>query len=192
MLNNIDSINFTVARLCHEMANSLSVMKFLQENIAPSENNEIQELFKHIDLMTYTMDFFRNIYSSSVNTVRINDVLFSILNLKNISLNGDIDVFSKISIVFSNIICGILYIYIKSCRASDSIILKKDNDKIIISIENRTFPFETIKAFQESSIEENIFNTFILYIKHLAKSHDILIKSNFDSNNTTIVLWNKK
>lgn len=181
-----------MARLCHEMANSLSIIKFLQEDIASSENNETKEFFKHIDLMTYTMDFFRNIYSSSLNTVKLDEILFNIFNLKNISLSGDIDVFSKISIVFSNIICGILYICMKSCKSSDNIILKKDDNKIIINIRNRSLPFETIKAFQESNIEENVFNTFILYVKHLAKSHDILIESNFAPNNTTIALWNKK
>ena len=57
-MDNINSVKFTVARLCHEIANSLSVIKFLQEDIDSSENYEIKELFKNIDLMVYTMDFF--------------------------------------------------------------------------------------------------------------------------------------
>ena len=41
-------------------------------------------------------------------------------------------------------------------------------------------------------IEENVFNTFILYVKYLAKSYSILIDSNFESNNIKLTLWNKK
>jgi len=191
-LDNINSVKFTVAKLCHEIANSLSVIRFLQEDIDSSENYEIKELFKNIDLMVYTMDFFRNIYSYSGKKPKINEILFNILSLKNISLNGDINIFSEISADFDNIICGLLYICMKVCKSSDCITLKKDNDKIILNVSNRTFPQETIKAFQEPNIEENVFNTFILYVKYLAKSYGILIDSNFESNNIKLTLWNKK
>lgn len=174
------------------MANSLNVIKFLQEDIFPSENDTIKELFQNIDLMTYTMDFFRNIYTSSESRGRINEKLLNILKLKDISLIGDIDILLNISPVFENIICGILYICMKSCKASDNVILEKNNDKIIIQLSNRTFPQETQKAFQEPDVEENVFNVFVLFVKYLAKSHDILIHAEFDSNNIKITLWNKK
>lgn len=174
------------------MANSLSIMKFLQEDISFSDNEVIKELFQNIDLMTCTMDFFRNIYASSKNRVRINEILLNILKLKNISLSGDINVLSKVSIAFENVICGIIYICMKACKTSDNILLENNNNKIVIKISNRTFPQETQKAFQELDLEENAFNIFVLYVKYLAKSLDIFIDSDFDLNNIVITLWNQK
>lgn len=192
-MDNINSITFTVAKLCHEIANSLSIIRFLQEDLSYSENRDLEDLSKNIDLMTYIMDFFRNIYSVSDNRAKINEILLNILNLKGISLKGDTNIFSEVSANFENVICGILYICMKSCKSSDCILLKKQDNKIIIQIPNRTFPQNTIKAFQEEDIEETVFNIFILYIKHLAKSYGIIIDFNFDfNNNTTITLWNQK
>lgn len=191
-MDNLKSVELTVAKLCHEMANSLSVMKFLQEDIDASQNHELKELFKTVDLLTYTMDFFRRIYSLSENSIQVNGILLDILQSKNISLIGNLNIFSNASPIFDNVICGILYICMKACREADSILIEETGEKIVISVSNRTLPQEVVKALQGTDVTENIFNTFALYIKNLAKLNHIDIISDINPNNISITLWNRK
>ena len=57
------------------MANYLSVLNFIKEDVEGTATGNISEMCKIIDLLTCTMDFFRNVYADNIDSKAVIDAL---------------------------------------------------------------------------------------------------------------------
>ena len=187
-MDQLKSIQLTVAKLCHELAGPLSIMKFLQEDLAESKNYEVKELLKSLDLLIYTMDFFRLVYSST-SSLELKNNLLKILEAKQIKLKDDSEVLLETS---SNLICGILYLVTKSCKPNDIIVIEQDKQTTTITADNRAFPTEVEAAFNNNQANQNVFNIFVLYLKQIAKTENLEIASDSKENRIKVKIWKEK
>lgn len=174
------------------MANYLSIMQFLKEDMEDFGSCDLNELNATIDLMTYTMDFFRNLYSSEGGRSKISSTLQKIFALKKVELACNGEFFDGIAPELDNVICGVLYICLKVCKPCDKVTLQNERGVIYIKLQNKSLSSQIIDAIQNAATSENIFNTFALYVMNLAKRCDITIRSDFSSNNIMIDLWKEK
>lgn len=185
-MNNLKSAKLSVAKICHEMANHLSVMKFLQEDLGNSDVHEVKELLKIVDLLTFTMDFFRNIYTASSANSDIKKILLNIFKLKGIILS---DNENSLSNNFENVLCGILYIIMKNCKSGDEIKLSKIEEIIFITIpEGRSLSENIVNAFN-NSLDDDVFNVFVNYIKELANLENLKINIENKNKNLRVKIW---
>ncbi|MDR3224013.1 MAG: hypothetical protein LBT03_00275 [Holosporales bacterium] len=169
-----DIAKFSVAKVCHEMANYLSIIKFIQEDLNKINNHELDELFVNIDLLTYTMDFFRGIYSASGSVINLCDVLCKIATLKNVNF---IDLDRALPNISSDdsksFIVGIIYLILKISKTGDTITISKfSSDSMEVRVNNgRTFPKTVMSVFNGNQIPHDIFNVFAIYVFWLAKTN---------------------
>ena len=196
-MDQLKTTKLTAAKICHEIANYLSIMKFLEEDLRPScHNDDLKMLLDNVDLLTYTMDFFRNLYASSKQKTGVGDVVFNIYKLKGISLIGSEKVFQS----FSNpneesMLACILYIIMKSCRHGDEVSIAFDNNlgvSIEITASIASLPSSILYAINSDDCEEDIFNVLAKYAKQLANLEKYCMSTN-DSvpNNLGIKIWKK-
>ena len=163
-----NNTKLTVAKICHELANYLSIIQFMKEDIA-TNTEEIQELIKIIDTLTYTMDFFRNIYSDNTDSNAIIDDINRICNIKGIKIVFAENLTETIPDNIKNSIFGIVYQIIKVSKKDDVIKISGTNDKIFIKIpEYRAFPTGVANALLYENVTDDIFNVFINYVKNIA------------------------
>ena len=190
-MNNLKFAKLSVAKVCHEMANHLSIMKFLQEDLANSDVDEVKELLKTIDLLTLTMDFFRNIYANSGGISSVREILINIFKIKDITLLDNENVLSDLSNNFENVLCGVLYIIMKACKTGDEITVSKIGKNIFVAIpEGRALSKNVIDAFN-NSVDEDIFNIFVNYIKKLANLENLEINLETENKNLRVKIWKK-
>ena len=189
-MDHLKTTRLTAAKICHEISGYLSVMKFLQEDLKSCENDDLKMLLDDIDLLSYTMDFFRNLYSASkAQNITSNNIL-NIYKYKGVLLKGAEEVFdSLLTTNEEDILSCILYIIMKSCRKDDVVSIDYTNDVITI---NATVPLATgiIKALNHRSCEEDIFNVLAKYANYLAYLEKYAINAENDKNNNLrIKLW---
>ena len=179
----METTKLTVAKICHEMAGYLSVIKFIQEDLtdtgAALGSTELRELSKNLDLLSLTMEFFRNIYSG----YETRKVLLNIMNLRGVGVSDKNDILSNSTGTLQNIICGMLYILMKSSKVGDDIAISGDSDCIEIqSPAGRMLPKSVFDALTNDGVSPDAFNIFAKYISQLATSalFDISLSSNDD------------
>jgi hypothetical protein len=162
--------NLTVSKICHEITNYLSVIKFIQEDLSDQNISELNELFANINMIECILKFFRGIYTS------FNDDLTSLVKfifiLKNITLIDEMKVLEKTACTrVSNVICGLLYVVTKACKVSDVVSITRGfGGGYSISIRRPQFslPQSAINAFNNEDAEANAFNVFCKYLNSLA------------------------
>jgi len=182
-------INLTVAKICHEMANYLSVLSFIKEDIAGNATGNIEELCKTIDLLTYTMDFFRNVYADNADSKAEINALKKIYLLKDINLfiSSDNGLYSLPNRV-QKAICCILYTAMKSSKSGDIVTVSRAMDKFVINIpENTNLPTEVNNALS-GTLPSNVINILINYAKNIASLEGYKIRLEESSNQ--VVIWN--
>jgi hypothetical protein len=191
----LETVKLTVAKICHEIANCLIVIKFLQEDLSNSPIREIGELCREIDILINITDFFRNIYSMSDATSDSVSPIMNTLKLKKITLCDKTGIIEKLSSSGGKTICGVVYMMMKSCKPGDSIIVEKRGENtIMISIDKpRTIATKIIDTLNAKGlVNEDVFNVFAVYVKSLAEVEGLNISVNIDKNHTpSIEIWKK-
>ncbi len=178
--------NLTVAKICHEMANYLSVLNFIREDIEHTATPEIQEMIKNIELLTYTIEFFRGIYSDKINIDALISAIHKIYNKKGIVAPALNDIVAQHN--GKAAICGLLYVIMKVSKPGDIVKINHNEDKIVISIpEGRNLPTNVSVALSEKVIEDDIFNVFVNYVKELAAQDGYGI----ELKNQEVIVWKK-
>lgn len=184
------NVNLVVAKICHEMANYLSILNFIKEDIADNATNDIREMLKIIELLAGTMDFFRNIYSDSSDTESLINTVKKIYLLKDVKLQFPCETIYSIPEKVKNALCGILYTIVKSSRPGDVVTVSGSTHKILIDMpKNRAFPIEVRNALSHDAIKDNVFNILVNHAKRLANSEGYEIKLSFDLKQ--VVIWNR-
>lgn len=80
--------------ICHEMANYMSIIKFLQEDILDEIKNgsnsvdSMNQLFDNVENAILSMDFFRNLYSSSESKNEISKIILKICEKKGLKISN--------------------------------------------------------------------------------------------------------
>ena len=177
--------NLTVAKICHEMANYLIILNFIREDIEDSGQPEVMEMLHNIELMTYTMDFFRNIYTDNINPDALMTDIEKICAIKgvNISIIDDIILTENVKII----VCGILYIIMKVLEHGDTVNITKNVDKITVVIPGtRNLPLSVSRALSKN-VDDDIFNVFVNYINALANLYEYKI----ELINQEVIIWKK-
>ena len=180
--------NLTVAKICHEMANYLSVLNFIKEDVEGTATGNISEMCKIIDLLTCTMDFFRNVYADNIDSKAVIDALKKIYHLKAINLfiasnNG---IYSLPGKVQGAIYC-ILYAIMKSSKSGDIVVASRSTDKFVIKLpENRSLPADANEALTEST-QNNVSNILVNYAKSIASPEGY--KITLDDNFKQVLIW---
>ena len=171
-LDNVKTVQLAVAKICHEIANYLSIIKFLQEDIKEKATPEILELNKNIDLLSYTMDFFRNAYSDSVQSAKTPEIIKAICTLKEIDLKIAPEILENLE--NNNLINAIsLFVYIisKVSKSGERLEISKENDAIVIKTAKTVTLQKSIQGvINGESAEEDIFNILACYARYLLNS----------------------
>ena len=159
----------TVAKICHEMANHLSIIKFLQEDLAEHNSPELKELLRTVDLLSLTMDFFRNIYSAKIDFPTLFETLKKICNLKGICLSDPYDIIQSLPENLQNAISGILYTIMKVSKPGDVVKVSGNFSMIIVDApRGKALPKTVTTALEGNFVKDDIFNIFVNYTKYLA------------------------
>ena len=170
------------------MANYLNVLNFIREDIAGNATHDLSEMYNVIDLLIYTMDFFRNLYTDITDAKAVIDALKKIYLLKDINLFiSDANSMYSLPGKVQGAICCILYTVMKSLRLGDIVTVSSATDKSIINIpENINLPTEVHKALSETT-QSNAFNILINYAKNIASLEGYKIK--LEDNSKQVVIW---
>ena len=195
MTDQLKTTKLTAAKICHEIANHLSVLKFLQEDLKSSYNCEADEIINIVDLLTATMDFFRNIYSTTGSISNISKIITDIYRLKKITIENNGCFYDFESTNEENIICGMLYVVMKSCKSADTVSINFEKNLWIIKIKNknRKFSDAIFNAINNDEVDEDIFNVFVLYIKKFAleSGYSILTDEDATDGFLRVKIWKK-
>jgi hypothetical protein len=145
------------------------VIKFIQEDMANLNIPELDELFLNINMLEYTLKFFRGLYTSFNSD--LSHCIRSLFKLKNISLVDEEEVLEETACTrISNIICGILYIVMKACKEGDVVSIESQGLQGYSMSVNRelSFPQSVINTFNDSNIGTDVFNVLCKYLNDLA------------------------
>lgn len=172
------------------MANYLSVLNFIKEDIADNVTDDVKEIFTNIELLTHTMNFFRSIYSDNINSEAVINALEKIYSLKGLHLSISDDAFNLLSEKVKGAICAVLYTIMKIAKLGDTVaVYKKTNDIVIDIPQNRMLPNGVTDALSANSIGNNVFNILVNYAKSIAASDGCAIT--FDSNVNQVMIWKR-
>ncbi|MBQ8651329.1 MAG: hypothetical protein IJ481_02260 [Alphaproteobacteria bacterium] len=171
--------NFTVAKICHEMANHLSVLKFIQEDLQsenPALSNEIR---RSLDLLINTLDFFRSLFVESPEPIRVYDILLKIARLRDIGIKveSNYDDFEDIHAIIS----ALIYIIIKTCKRGDIVNITEDYPHVInISVSNQRLVSDVTITSLNENVQPNSQNILLVYIKEMLskKGYNIIAQNN--------------
>ncbi len=171
--------NFTVAKICHEMANHLSVLKFIQEDLQ-SENPALSnEMRRSLDLLINTLDFFRSLFVESPEPIRVYDILLKIARLRDIGIKveSNYDDFEDIHAIIS----ALIYIIIKTCKRGDIVNVTEDYPHVInISVSNQRLVSDVTITSLNENVQPNSQNILLVYIKETLskKGYNIIAQNN--------------
>lgn len=171
--------NFTVAKICHEMANHLSVLKFIQEDLQ-SENPALSnEMRRSLDLLINTLDFFRSLFVESPEPIRVYDILLKIARLRDIGIKveSNYDDFEDIHAIIS----ALIYIIIKTCKRGDIVNVTEDYPHVInISVSNQRLVSDVTITSLNENVQPNSQNILLVYIKEMLskKGYNIIAQNN--------------
>ncbi len=171
----MNETQLTVAKLCHEMAKYLSILKFLEEDFKDQNATNLNELFNNIDVSINVLDFFRTIYTTTDQPQILLKSIAELYASRNIKLIGTCNLFD-----FDKVygICGILYILMKSCKSNGSVCIDSDHEKTLTLTSHECYINQTIiDALNGSTNSPNAINVFALYTKKLleSESYEILL-----------------
>ena len=161
------------------MANHLSVLKFIQEDLQsenPALSNEIR---RSLDLLINTLDFFRSLFVESPEPIRVYDILLKIARLRDIGIKveSNYDDFEDIHAIIS----ALIYIIIKTCKRGDIVNITEDYPHVInISVSNQRLLSDfTITSLNEN-LQQNSQNILLVYIKEMLskKGYNIIAQNN--------------
>jgi glycyl-tRNA synthetase beta subunit len=190
-MNQLDTVKLTVAKLCHEMANHLSVITFIKEDLA-GETDELDELSMRTDLLTYVMEFFRGMYSTSGTITDMTEVVLSIANFQRVRISDSANAMCKFSITKeANFFAGVLYIVLKICKPGDTITITESHRFTTVTIDTpRKLHSSICMAFNDETAVEDIFNIFALYVKKLASNQGFKLSTDLDEHEAARVnIW---
>ncbi|GHT88616.1 hypothetical protein FACS1894113_1450 [Alphaproteobacteria bacterium] len=173
-MENLATTKLTVLKICHEIANCLSIIKFLQDDIPLSNATEANDFIKNIDLMSHTMDFFRNAYSMTIQPASTLNAIRNICNLKDIKLQIDPELLPNNSnATLMNGVFVLLYICTKISKSGDEIVVGGDQNPEHIIINNANsmqIPSDVVDALNNETSNCSIFNIMSIYAKELLRS----------------------
>jgi hypothetical protein len=190
-MNQAHAVELTVAKLCHEMANHLSVITFFREDLA-NKADDLGELFVRIDLLMHVMDFFRGMYSTSGTIADMAEVVLRIANCQRIRINDTANAICNFSTAKeANFFAGVLYILLKICKPEDVITIAGDCRFTTVTIDApRKLHSSVCMAFNGESAEEDIFNIFALHVKILATRQGFGLSTDYDEHEAMrINIW---
>ncbi|MDR1476233.1 MAG: hypothetical protein LBI20_02840 [Holosporales bacterium] len=176
-MNQLTFAKLTAAKICHELANHMSAVQFVCEDLLSSAV-EIRELLLNVQLLSLTLRFFRGMYAVNGHAESLVDILFEIANIKKLIISDEGSVLSDSvrNPDREKLLCGAVYLVSKSCRQNDEIIITDDKSNVVaeITVKNkgRMLPSGIVNALQHDIPGDSV-NIFAIYIKRLA---------NFDGN----------
>jgi hypothetical protein len=188
------------SNICHEIANHLSVARFLYDDIKERANKDnlpamenAEEMALSIEMLILLMDFYRNIYSATetknhalsivAQMYRAKDIKFSELNYK----SDD----SKNSDVQEKVAAIVLFSILKLCNNSLEVILDAPINNIVINIKGYTTQFEKdLEKFLSSPKTCDSLNVLMYYAGILLGAENGSIKTDKIANNIRIIVCN--
>ena len=201
-MSNLTTTMFTASNLCHEIANYLSVMKFMQEDVEEFLGNKtdetVESLFKTIDQLTLAMDFFRNLYSPAEGKNEVLHILLKLYKIKGIKISGlNETIYETLeNHTTEKIYSAILYVILKSCRDTSHISVEKMSNGVNIICSQDVFLKDSItEAFNSEnpdSMHCDNFNILAVYANQLAESEKYTIKAiQSPSKSFMISIWKR-
>ena len=180
----IEKGELLVSKICHDLANSLTKIALIKENLIDgtcSAEVGIKDLIESIDMLNLYFEFFRNITIQAQHIKNLYSILISICKKNGIDLSMQYNKCQSIehSYCEENIICGILYILVyhairmKSFNKLD--VIFACDSKIIIHIPNilkNDLPQDIDDLITMDAILPNATNILAIYIKDImSKNH---------------------
>lgn len=186
-MDSLLTTQLAVTNMCHEIANRMSIIKFLQEDVVSDFKNgvlsedSLEGLFAHIDDAILSMDFFRNLYSPSESKNEILKISLKICEKKDIKIVNFTTQFEE-SFSSSNVgkaIAAILFFLTKINNSKFSVIFSTIEKAIIMDIRGCTGELQKrlIAMLNANEDDENTFNTIAHYIKSLLLTDKLFIKT---------------
>lgn len=180
---------YTASNICHEIANYMSIIKFVQDDVLhdfKSRNlseETLEQLFVNIDIAMLIMDFFRNLYSPSQSKNDVLKILHNIYKFKGVKISGlnpdSSDSIKTYSV--ERIAASLLFIILKLSRAKNDIIFDSLSGNIVINIKGYSPDFKKelnkiLTDGDDGETTQNVFNVMIHYAKCLAAVDKYAIK----------------
>ncbi|MDR1488649.1 MAG: hypothetical protein LBI26_02830 [Holosporales bacterium] len=181
------------SNICHEIANSISVIKFVEEDVSlllNSRDNSLGEvlqlLFQNVDSLINSMNFFRDLYSLSSSNKEIIQTVVKMYEYKNVKISGTN---SKTLELITNsrvekIVAAVLFVVLKLSNKGNKVIFDiPNNDSIIINVKKYSpeFKTEVIKILNQE-LTPDVFNVIGYYVRCLAQTEEYEIR--IDSKNS--------
>lgn len=170
----------TVAKICHELANHLSVIQFLRDDLSERKDDEFMELCRGIDCLSLTLRFFRNIYLSNGDVECLVNIVIDLFKATQLVLSDKNNILRNIvNSPKEKVVCGALYIMMKTCKIGDEISIDRVGNngyEIVIQSVGRTLPSGAIAALSDNDVQEDVFNVFVMYIKDTARLAGLNLK----------------
>ncbi len=176
------------SNICHEIANCISAMKLLEEDMVAEMKYErcssalLMQLFDNLDKLTLTMEFFRNLYPASNSKNDILKTAYEICKRKKVKILPSLSDISQ-SIGKHSIektIAVILFILSKSNNKNLEVTISASNSSATIDIKGQSSEFHkylTDILNKNTDEDTNLSNILVYYIKQLLKPDKIVIKT---------------
>lgn len=176
----------TVAKVCHEIAGHLSIIKFIEDDIKSSvQHDSVDSLFDEIDLLMYVMEFFREMYAASIKRSNVVSHIVNIYRSRDINLEDNSHLLFNLDCGYDEcIVSGILYIISKICKKGSNVYVCGHQHSIIIKTSQAISTLNMFDAICNNDTDTNLFNIFAKYIKSLMNcaKYSIAIDTLSDSN----------
>lgn len=176
----------TVAKVCHEIAGHLSIIKFIEEDIKCGiQNDSVDSLFDEIDLLMYVMEFFRAMYAASTKKSDVVSHIVNIYKSRDINLEDNSHLLFNLDCGYDEcIVSGILYIVSKICKKGSNVCVCGNQHSIIIKTSQSISTLNMFDALCNNDTDANLFNIFAKYIRSLMNyaKYSIAIDTLSDSN----------
>ncbi|MDR0552566.1 MAG: hypothetical protein LBG13_00535 [Holosporales bacterium] len=187
------------SNICHEIANHLSIAKFLYDEIKEKAKKDgllnmedTEEIASSIEMLILLIDFYRNVYSSMEIKNHALSIVSRIYRIKNIKFS---ELSSKPSdsatgCVPEKIAAIILFSILKLCNEDIEIILDAPANNVVINIKKYSAQFEKdLDKFLNAPRTCDALNVLMYYAETLLKSERYSIKTDKIANNLRIIVW---
>lgn len=173
-----DISSMLISKVCHDLANTLSTIVFIKEDINDGtidDKTGIKELINSTENLSLRLSFFQNIVVSGKHIKSLYDILTDLCNKHNIKFeiqdlitqNEDHPFYEE------NIICGIIYMLVSAGikqQSFNTIKLMFSNNKIVINVPDLSIdnvPSDILDVTSIDPIQPSIVNIFAVYIRNL-------------------------
>lgn len=182
----------TVAKVCHELANHLSILAFIKEDLSNSDQPEVKEIVDTVDILMSTMDFFRNIYATKVDPSAVLASIEKIYEQKGIKIFDTNGVFMSLTDNLQNAISGILYLIMKVSKPGDVVDVSRKPFGVMIDLpRGRMLQKNVSDTLTEQEVESNVFNVFANYLKYFLDSEGCKVTTEMAVLNQRIMIWKR-